>query len=170
MSSYPKLVMSLILAVCCASARANEPVRSDGYIDDFLCIGGHLGLHLPVNARMLFQLGPILRQATGEVEQAEGYTTTQTHLSYAGFELGFITFSNDPSRYMISYAEVTSPDWQIAGPFRVGDTVKSTYVALAPYAQHDSQLKQSYGSEVGVMSFEHSEGTITKIKYDCYTG
>lgn len=162
--------MSLILAALCTAAKANDPAKREGYIEQFLCNSGKFGLRLPPDVRALFQLGPILQQANGEVEQEEGYTATRTYVMFSGLELGFIVFSNDPSRYMISYAEVTSPNWQIAGPFRVGNTAKAAQDALGPVAQNDCDLKRSYGSEAGTVSFEQLAGKITKIRYDCYTG
>lgn len=100
--------MWLTLAAFCAWAKAGDP--ADRYIAHFQCSSGQFGLRLPSDARILFQLAPILRQATGKVEQEEGYSTIPTYLSYSGLELGFIALSNDPSRYMISYAEVISSD------------------------------------------------------------
>jgi hypothetical protein len=170
MSAFLKITVLLSFAVLGHAAVADPLMPGAGYIENFSCDRGPFALRLPPDARALSQLGPVLQQRSGEVEQWENYRTTRNYVRYSGLDLGYITFSDKPARYMISYLEVTGPDWQIAGPFKMGDSASTVRRVLGRVAQDDSGLERSYGSEGATVTFEQVKGKITKIKYECYTG
>jgi hypothetical protein len=170
MFTFLKISVLLSFAVLGRAAVADPLMPSTGYIKDFSCDHGPFGLRLPSDARAFSQLGPVLQRRSGEVDQEGSYQTTRTYVRYSGLDLGYIAFSDDPARYLISYIEVTGPDWQITGPFQVGSTVSTVQRILGPAAQDDSGLQRSYGSEGASVTFEQVKGKITKIRYECYTG
>jgi len=134
------------------------------------CQGGSFGLRLPRRLPEVMKLGPVKREEVREVEKWEGYTATRKYVYFAGFTLGLVTFSNDPNRYMVSFAEITDPRWTRVAPFSVGESVDSARGKLGAPAANDPELKATYGSEGGDISFQSSGGKITKITYGCYTG
>jgi hypothetical protein len=170
MSTFLKISFLLSFAVLRHAAMAAPSLPSTPYIENFSCDHGPFGLRLPSDARALSQLAPILQSRSGKAEEWENYRTTRTYVRYSGLDLGYVAFSNDPARYLISYVEVSKPDWQITGPFQVGQTVSTVQSILGLGAQDDSGLKRSYGSEGATVTFEQTKGKITKIKYECYTG
>jgi hypothetical protein len=167
-SSKIALILSFALLQHIAVAAPVKPIY--GYIENFSCSDGPFSLRLPSDAQAFAQLGPVLQRGTGEIEEWESYRTTRTYVRYPGLDLGYIAFSNEPARYMISYIEVTTPDWRVTGPFKVGDLVSTIRRVLGPVAQDDSELKRQYGNEGDGLTFEQVGGRITKIRYDCYTG
>jgi hypothetical protein len=170
MSTVLKISVLLSCAVLGHAAMAVPLVSSKGYIENLSCDHGLFGLRLPSDAKAFSRLGPILQSQSGEVQEWGSYRTTRTYVRYSGLDLGYIAFSNDPARYLISYVEVTKPDWQITGPFQVGNAVSAVQSILGPAAQDDSGLKRSYGSEGATVTFEQTNRKITKIRYECYTG
>lgn len=115
-------------------------------------------------------LGPIAREEVIEVEQWEGYTATRKHVYFPGLTLGLVIFSNDPDRYMVSFAEISSPQWAHIAPFHVGESAVSARRKIGTSADNDPNLKATYGSEAGELNFETSNSRITGITYTCYTG
>ena len=170
MSTVVKISILLSCAALGHAAPAVPLMPSTRYIENFSCDHGPFGLRLPSDAKAFSQLGPILQSRRGETEEWGSYRTTRTYVSYSGLDLGYITFSNDPKRYLISYVEVTKPGWRITGPFQVGDEVGSVQRILGLAALDDGGLKDGYGSEGATVTFQQSNGKITKIRYECYTG
>jgi len=116
------------------------------------------------------KLGSVEREEVHEVEKWDGYTATRKYVYFSGFTLGLVTFSNDPNRYMVSFAEITYPRWSHVAPFHVGESISSARRKLGAPTANDPELKATYGSEGGDISFQNSDGKITKITYACYTG
>lgn len=85
-------------------------------------------------------------------------------------DLGYIAFSNEPQRYLLISLEVTGSDWNLTGPFKVGDSVSIVRGILGVVAKDDSELSQPYGSEGGTVTFDQANGLISRISYECYTG
>ena len=116
------------------------------------------------------KLGHVEREEVNEVEKWEGYTATRKYVYFSGLTLGLVVFSNDPNRYMVSFAEVTGPQWSQVAPFHVGESLQSIQHKLGSAAANDPELKASYGSESDSIRFESAEGKIKKVTYACYTG
>jgi hypothetical protein len=149
---------------------ANPLIPSFGYVKNFSCNDGVFGLGLPSDVRGLTHLGKVLQRRTGEVTNWDDYYTNLNYLHYSGLDIDYITFSNDPTRYMISRVEVTSSKWKITGPFRIGNAVSAVQKMLGRVAKDDAELKRQYGSESDRVNFEQVKGKVTKISYECYTG
>ena len=140
------------------------------YIAEFRCVGSPLGLHLPSKLPAVMRLGPVVHEEVLEVEKWEEYTATRKYVYFSSLTLGIITFSNDPNRYMVSFAEISSRKWSHIAPFHIGELISSVRQKIGSFADRDPFLKASYGGEDGDLTFESSDGKITKIKYACYTG
>lgn len=160
---------AVIFAVALASSVGSAESPSV-YIEPVSCDGGSFGLRLPPRLPEVMKLGSIAREEVQEVEKWDGYTTTRKFIEFSGFTLGLVTFSNDPNRYMVSFAEITSPRWSRIAPFRVGESLQSVRRKLGSAAATDPELKAKYGSEADDVSFQYARGKITKIVYACYTG
>ena len=158
------LAMLLLLP---APALAQE---QPGYLPEFGCQVPPFGLRLPAHLQGVMKLAPVRHVEILEVEKWEGYVTTRKYVHFPGLILGLVTFSNDRTRYMVSRAEVTDARWAEISPFRIGEKTSAVQHKLGLPAEHDPDLKSSYGSEAGDLRFESSDRKITKIIYDCYTG
>ena len=160
--------ISILVAILVSAIARAEPQST--YIAEFSCIGGPLGLRLPDQLPAVMKLGPVTRVEVLDVEKWEGYTTTRKYIYFSGLTLGVITFSNNPKKYMVSFAEITSAQWSHIAPFQVGELVTTANRKIGPSANGDLHLKASYGSEAGDLSIDSSGGRIGKVTYACYTG
>lgn len=160
-------VAFLAIVLVSSVTRAESP---SVYVEQVSCEGGPFGLRLPPHLPEVMKLGSIAREEIQQIEKWDGYSTTRKYIEFSGFTLGLVTFSNDPNRYMVSFAEITSSRWSHIAPFRVGESVKSVRRKLGSSAASDPELKAKYGSEGGDVSFQYAHGKITKVVYACYTG
>jgi hypothetical protein len=140
------------------------------YIQSVQCLGGPYGLTLPTDARKIRKLGKVLREEMGDVEQWDGYSATRKTLHFAGLSLGIIEFSNDPSRLMVTHADLTSVEWNRLSPFKLRKPVADAQALLGEAAANDPDLKKSYGSESDSVQIQSSKGVVMGVSYSCYSG
>jgi len=140
------------------------------FVQAVQCVGGPYGLSLPTDARKVRKLGKVLREEVSEVEQADGYTATRKTIYFSGMSLGIIEFSNDASRLMITFADITSPEWNRITPFKVRDPVSKARLQLGDAAKSDPDLRKSYASESDSVQFQSSNGILMGVSYSCYSG
>lgn len=150
---------------------ATAQVAQTNYVPEFSCYQGKFTLHLPKSLTALRRIGKLESEAAdAPVDTHSGYSTQSQRLSYRGMTLGVIAFSNDPSRYLITYARVTSPDWRVTGPFRVGQPISGARRELGKVGAKDTTLADEYGSEGGSVRFDHLGGHLSSITYSCHAG
>jgi len=140
------------------------------FVQSIQCVGGPYGLLLPTDARKLRKLGKVLREEVSEVEEGDGYTATRKTLHFAGMSLGIVEFSNDASRLMVTFADLTSPEWSRISPFKLRKPVSDARALLGEAAAKDPDLKKSYGSESDSIQFQTSNGVVMGVSYSCYSG
>jgi hypothetical protein len=144
-----------------------EPV----YVPEMSCTNGKFGMHLPRSYSELRQTRKVESEIADQPEDTHaGYSVIRRRINFPGLTLGVVTFSNDSSRYMTTYARVTSRKWRITGPFIVGQPIASTRRALGHAADDDPDLRNDYGSEGATVHFEHAHGALTSITYTCSIG
>lgn len=163
------LCLALLGALCLMPQPAGA--ADDGvYVQSVQCIGGPYGLTLPTDARKIRSLGKVVREEVGEIEQWDGYTATRKVIHFAGMSLGVIEFSNDPSRLMVTSAELTSVEWNRISPFKLRMPVADARALLGEAAANDPELKKSYGSESDSVQIQSSKGVVMGVSYSCYSG
>lgn len=160
-------VMHLSAFNALAAVDPDNPVSSV-YSTSVSCTEPPFGLRLPPTPAKILQLDKVVRERVFGVKDWGSYKAIEKMIEFSGFRIDIITFSNDPSRYFVTHAEITDPKWQIAGPFRVGATVAETRKALGKLADRDPDLRSMYSSDTQDLYFQHSKGKITKIIYECY--
>ena len=125
---------------------------------------------LPVDARQIRSMAPLIREAVSEVERWDGYTATRRTLYFDGLELGLVEFSNGPSRVMVTHAEITSPKWNRLLPFKIRQPISAARDVLGDHAKDDAVLVRSYASESDSVQFRTSGGSVVGVSYSCYSG
>jgi hypothetical protein len=140
------------------------------YVQSVQCVGGRYGLALPTDARKIRTLGRVQREEIDEVEQGDGYTATRKTIHFAGLRLGVVEFSNDPSRLMVTFADLTSPEWNRISPFKLRKPVSDARALLGEAASNDPELKKSYESESDGVQIQSSNGVVMGVSYSCYSG
>ncbi|QPF75137.1 hypothetical protein G8A07_20935 [Roseateles sp. DAIF2] len=158
---------TLAASLICAGAYAQD---ESVYVQTLSCVGGPWGLKLPGDARKLRKLGGLLREQAFEVEHWEDYTATRKTLYFDGLELGIIEFSNDPARFMITYADLRSSRWNHLTRFKLGQPVALARNTLGASARNDKGLVKTYASESDSLQFGVSGEVVTRVSYSCYSG
>jgi hypothetical protein len=159
------LTVALLLGTCSATAQ-----EASVFVEAFHCVGGRFGLALPSDFRTLKKLSKVLREEVGDVEQWEGYTATRKTLHFDGLALGVVEFSNDPARFMVTSAVLTSPSWNRLSPFKLRRPVPEAVSLLGEYANSDPGLRRTYGGESDSVKIQSSGGIVTGVTYECYSG
>jgi hypothetical protein len=159
------LTVLVALASCLVAFQARA--ANEGYVDTFSCDEGPFHLDLPKSYLDLRKIGRIRSERIVETEDWGSYKTERKDFEFDGLSLRVITFSNDPTRYMVAIARTTSRNWGITGPFRVGDSLLS---ALSHFGVRRAPNLLEYGSEGGVVRFKVANGRIVEVRYECYTG
>ena len=93
------------------------------FIDKLSCDSGPYGLKLPDTYDELRKIGPLKGEKLLRERDTGAYKTAYRDLVFNGLRLGVVTYSNDPGKYQVVSAEIRSPQWRIAGPFRQGQVL-----------------------------------------------
>jgi hypothetical protein len=116
-----KLASALLLALFALAAYARG--NTSHFIDKLSCESGPYSLQLPKTYEALRKLAPLKRERVVREEDLGEYKARYIDLLFNGLRLGIVTYSNDEGRYQVTSAEIRSPQWRIAGPFRQGQAL-----------------------------------------------
>jgi hypothetical protein len=159
--------LSMALWVAASSVTAQE---SSVFVEGLHCAGGRFGLVMPSDLRTLKNLGKITREEVSEVEQWDNYKATRKVIHFEGMTVGLIEFSNDPTRYMLTSADLTGPTWNRISPFKLRQLVSQAALVLGEHAKFDPGLRHTYGSENDSVKIQSTNGIVTRVSYACYSG
>jgi hypothetical protein len=90
------------------------------FIDKLSCDSGPYALKLPETYDALRKLAPLKGEKLVREQDLGSYRARYRDLLFNGLRLGVVTYSNDPEKFQVVSAEIRSPQWKIAGPFRQG--------------------------------------------------
>ena len=112
------------LVAACLMCLFTLPVLGRGntshFIDKLSCDSGPYGLKLPKTYDELRKIGPLKGERLLREEDVGPYKVLHRDLVFNGLRLNVLTYSNDAEKYQVTSAEIRSPQWRIAGPFRQG--------------------------------------------------
>ena len=107
-------------ALCLAAFPAWGRGDTSHFVDKISCDSGPYGLKLPESYDALRKLGPLKGERLLREQDHGTYRARFRDLQFNGLRLNVVTYSNDPDKYQVVLAEIRSPHWKIAGPFRQG--------------------------------------------------
>jgi hypothetical protein len=162
--------LALLLAVLVLPPGSSLAQSESTFVQSIQCVGGPFGLSLPSDARTLRRLGKVLREEVSEVEEGDGYKAIRKTIHFEGMSLGVVEFTNDASRLMVTFADITSPQWNRIIPFKLRKPVAEARAVLGSVAGKDPDLKKSYASESDSVQFQSSNGVLVGVSYSCYSG
>ena len=113
-----KLVVALIAALLAFPAWGRGDVSH--FVDKLSCDSGPYKLKLPETYDELRKIGSFKGEKLLREQDLGSYRARYRDLQFNGLRLGVVTYSNDPEKYQVVSAEIRSPQWKIAGPFRQG--------------------------------------------------
>ena len=90
------------------------------FVDKLSCDSGPYGLKLPKTYEELRRLAPLKSERLIREQDFGSYRASHRELVFNGLKLSVVTNSDEPEKYQVTSAEIRSPQWKIAGPFRYG--------------------------------------------------
>ena len=93
------------------------------FIDKLSCDSGPYALKLPDTYDELRKIGGLKGEKLLREQDFGTYRARYRDLLFNGLRLGVVTYSNDEEHYQVTSAEIRSPQWRIAGPFRQGQAL-----------------------------------------------
>jgi hypothetical protein len=134
-------------------------------VADLSCTKGPYRLKLPKSYRAVRGLGTIRRDRVLKIEDRGPYTATHRELRFNGLEIELVTFSNEPGRYALTKAIITTSNWRIAGALRVGAPAKSALRGLANQSPRDGELEFSGATDTVRVNL--AAGRVLDVEYSC---
>jgi hypothetical protein len=157
------------LLIAATLVLASFDARAQSYsVADLSCTKGPYRLKLPKSYKGVRGLGAIQRDRVMRIEDHGTYTITHRELRFNGLEIELMTFSNEPSRYVVTRAIITTSNWRIAAPLRVGAPAKSALRGLANESPRDGELEFSGGGDSVRVAL--AAGRIFDLEYSCQPG
>ena len=109
-----------LFALCLAALPAWGRGDTSHFVDKISCDSGSYGLKLPETYDALRKIGPLKGEKLLREQDRGSYRARFREMQFNGLRLAVVTYSNDPEKYQVLSAEIRSPHWKIAGPFRQG--------------------------------------------------
>lgn len=109
------------------------------FVDKLSCDSGPYGLKLPKTYDELRKIAPLKSERVLGARQRE--------LLFNGLRLAVVTYSDDPEKYQVTSAEIRSPQWKIAGPFRYGQALPPVVGDVATKTLKSSATVEFSGTE-----------------------
>jgi hypothetical protein len=109
-----------LFALCLAALPAWGRGDTSHFVDKISCASGPYGLKLPETYDALRKIGPLKGEKLLREQDRGTFRARFREMQFNGLRLAVVTYSNDPEKYQVLSAEIRSPHWKIAGPFRQG--------------------------------------------------
>ena len=116
-----KLAVALLAAFLALPAWGRGDISH--FVDKLSCDSGPYKLKLPDTYDELRKIGSFKGEKLLREQDLGAYRARYRDLQFNGLRLGVVTYSNDPEKYQVVSAEIRSPQWKIAGPFRQGQVL-----------------------------------------------
>ena len=150
----------LLIVVVMASAMTD--VKAQGKTTEPSCTSGPYRLKLPKSYKQLRGIGKLLRE---RVRNTEG-NMTQRELRFNGLELIVLSPSDKLNEYVVSRAVVSSANWRITGPLRVGTWARIALKGLQP-KELPSNGELEFNGDKDSIRVSLAHGRILDFEYSC---
>jgi hypothetical protein len=150
-----------LLLIAALFAAAATGANAQGKTAEASCTSGPYRLKLPKSYKALRGIGTLRRERA----QNNG-DTIQRELRFNGLELEVLSPSAKPNEYVVSSVVVSSANWRIAGPLRVGTSAKIALKGLKP-KQLPSNGELEFAGEKDSVRVTLSRGRILDFEYSC---
>ena len=146
-----------------ASALAFLPLAGEAqtYTAAVSCTSGTYRLKLPKSYKALRTIGNLRRERVLKTEEAG----TQRELRFNGLELVVVTSADKPNQFQLSKAIVTTPNWKISGPLRVGTSANIALRGLLKAPPRDGEVE--FTGEKDAIRVSLVRGRVFDVEYTC---
>ena len=152
----------LVLFALNAHARGN----TSHFVDKLSCDSGPYGLKLPETYKELRRIAPLKAERVIREQDLGPYKARYVDLIFNGLRLGIVTYSNDEQHYQVTSAEIRSPQWRIAGPFRQGQALPARVGDVQTQGLRGSSTVEFSGDE-DTVRVKLSGRRISTLTYLC---
>ncbi len=132
------------------------------------CTSGPYRLQLPKSYTAVRRMGTLRRDRVIRTEDLGTHTLTYRELRFNGLELELVTSSDQPNRYVVSRAIVSSRAWRIGGPLRVGAPVRTALKGLKA-TDLTSDREMEFRGEKDSIRVNVARNRILDFEYLCST-
>jgi hypothetical protein len=140
-----KLIAACLLCLFALPALARGDTSH--FIDKLSCDSGPYSLKLPKTYDELRKIGALKGEKLLRERDLGAYKASYRDLVFSGLRLGVVTYSNDAEKYQVVSAEIRSPQWRIAGPFRQGQALPPRVGDVDTKALKSSSIVEFSGTE-----------------------
>ena len=109
-----------LVAACLIALPAWGRGNTSHFVDKLACDSGPYGLKLPKSYEELRKIAPLKSERLIREQDFGTYRARHRELVFNGLRLSVVTNSEQPETYQVTSADIRSPAWKIAGPFRYG--------------------------------------------------
>ena len=155
-----------VLAACLVAAPAWGRGNVSHFVDKLSCDSGPYGLKLPETYDALRKLAPLKSERLVRDQDFGTYRARHRELTFNGLKLAVVTYSNDPEKYQVASAEIRSPQWKIAGPFRQGHALPAV-VGDVPTKSLASGATVEFAGKEDVVRVQLRGRRVTALTYLC---
>lgn len=153
-----KIGLCLLLA---ATGVGLSDARGRAYTAPVSCISGPYRLKLPQSYKGLRGIGQLRRERVLKTED----NRTQRELRFNGLELVVVTLPDKPNQFRLSKAVVSSPNWRIAGPLRVGTPARTALRGLLKDPPRDGEVE--FNGDKDTIRVNLAAGRVLDVEYSC---
>jgi hypothetical protein len=114
-------------------------------------------------------MAQLKREKIHDVEDFGEYKTEHRSLRFVGLELFIVTQSNQPDRYVLSGAIITTSAWRFGGQLRVGAPARAALRGF-PVKRVSRDAEVELNGEADSIRVTLAGGRVQEIEFDCYTG
>jgi hypothetical protein len=160
-----RVLTLLILALSVNPARAAD---ASYFAEPVSCTDGPFGLQLPVSYDALRTLGTLRDDRVLPGSLAPNPAAERRELSFNGLRLTILRTKLDPANYQLLSADVTSAQWKIAGPLRVGGLLPARVADVDTRQFRGRGIAEFIGESKDVLRVRRSGRRISSITYLCH--
>ena len=160
--------MTRILLIVAALGLPPLDVQAQTHVADLSCTKGPYRVKLPKSYKAVRALGQLRRERVLKTEDLGGTIATHRELRFNGLEIELVTFSDEPGRYVLTKAIISTPNWRIGGQLRVGAPAKSALRGLARESPRDGELE--FSGDADSLRVTFAAGRVLDVEYTCHIG
>ena len=162
------LFCAAVLGIAALGLIPND-ATAETYVAQLSCTSGPYRVRLPKSYKALRTLGQLRRERVVRTEEQGTHTVTHRELRFNGLELVVVTSSNQPNRYLLSRAILSSPAWRIGGQLRVGNPAKSALRGLQE-KELPKEGELEFRGDTDAIRVNLAAGRVLDVEYSCHTG
>ena len=141
---------------------------SSYFAEPVSCTDGPYGLHLPASYDALRGMATLRDDRVLPGSLAANPAAERRELSFNGLRLTILRTKLDPANYRLLSADVTSRQWKIAGPLRVGGLLPARVADVDTRQFRGRGIVEFIGESKDVLRVRRSGRRISTITYLCH--